>query len=251
MSPADFYDALEPFYHLVYPDWPASIDRQGAELSELIRDRWGIAASTVLDATCGIGTQALGLASRGYDVTASDVSPRSIARLKYEASSRGLQVNASVCDIQELSAHHARQFDVIMSCDNSLPHLKPEDELPLAIRQMFCCTRVGGGCVITLRDYAKENLTGQQLRPYGIRQVDERNFIVFQTWDCHDTHYEVTLYFVEDDGRTPPICHRMRSTYYPIGTERILELMTAVGFEKVQRLDGVFFQPVLVGERRK
>jgi SAM-dependent methyltransferase len=248
MSTADFYDAIEPFYHLIYPDWQASIDRQGEALSKLIHTRCDNAKS-ILDVTCGIGTQTLGLAGRGFRVTASDISPASIRRLQVEASARHLQVDASASDIRQLWEHHRRTFDVVMSCDNSLPHLQAND-MPLALRQMFLCTRNGGSCLITVRDYANENLTGQQLRPYGVRQLNGRQVIAFQTWDCREDSYDVNLYFVEDNGRDSPTCHCARSTYYPISTDRLMGMMADAGFVNVERLDGVFFQPVLLAERR-
>jgi hypothetical protein len=59
----------------------------------------------------------------------------------------------------------------------------------------------------------------------------------------------VTQYFIEDDGGNSPHCHAMRSRYYPITTVRLMELMIAAGFTDVKRLDGVYFQPVLIGSR--
>jgi SAM-dependent methyltransferase len=249
MSTADFYDAAEPFYHLIYPDWQAAIERQGAALTEILRGRFGSGVQFLLDATCGIGTQALGLGGLGFQVAASDISPRSITRLKAEAAARGLAIEAKAGDIRQLWGIHQRQFDAVISCDNALPHLNPEGEMPLALAEMFRCTRPGGGCLITLRDYAAENLQGLQLRPYGVRQAAGKRFAVFQVWDCHPLSYDVTLYFLEDDGKTRPRCHAARSTYFPIRTNALTALMEAVGFVNVERLDGVFFQPVLLGER--
>lgn len=248
MSTADFYDAMAPFYHLVYPDWQASIETQGAQLTEIIRGRWHADMADILDATCGVGTQALGLAMRGFSVSASDLSAKCVDRLKGEAAARSLNINASVCDIRQLFDCHQRQFDLVLSCDNSLPHLKA-DELPMAIEQMFRCTRVGGGCLITLRDYAKENLQGQQFRPYGVRKVNGIKYIAFQTWDCSEASYQVSLYFVEDDGQASPSCHAMRGTYYPITIDRLMSLLADAGFSRIERLDGVFFQPVVIADR--
>jgi len=78
MTTAAFYDALTPFYHLIYPDWHASIARQAQALDSIIRSAGGSKLRTVLDAACGIGTQSLGLAALGYEVTASDLSPAAV-----------------------------------------------------------------------------------------------------------------------------------------------------------------------------
>ena len=52
MSAAEFYDALAPYYHLVYADWEASIARQGQALAATIRSAGGPHLRTVLDAAC-------------------------------------------------------------------------------------------------------------------------------------------------------------------------------------------------------
>ena len=61
MSVERFYDELAPFYHLIFPDWEASIRRQAEALDGVIRERWGDGRLSILDVACGIGTQALGL----------------------------------------------------------------------------------------------------------------------------------------------------------------------------------------------
>ena len=42
----------------------------------------------------------------------------------------------------------------------------------------------------------------------------------------------------------------LRSRYYAVDTVHLLALMAEAGFQDVTRLDGVFYQPVLVGTRR-
>jgi len=57
-----FYDALAPFYHLLYPDWEASGARQSQGIATVLEE-FGISpGARILDAACGIGTQTLGLA---------------------------------------------------------------------------------------------------------------------------------------------------------------------------------------------
>ncbi|GGS94535.1 hypothetical protein GCM10010206_66490 [Streptomyces cinerochromogenes] len=81
---AHFYAELADDYHLIYADRDASIRRQGDALDAPIgRDR-----VAVLDCSCGIGTQAIGLALRGHRVTGTDLSPRAAARAAREAARR-------------------------------------------------------------------------------------------------------------------------------------------------------------------
>jgi hypothetical protein len=41
----------------------------------------------------------------------------------------------------------------------------------------------------------------------------------------------------------------MRATYYALPVPRLMELMREAGFADVRRLDGVFYQPLVVGRR--
>lgn len=69
MATSEFYDTLAPYYHLIYADWEVSIGRQSRALDAIIRSTGGPQPRSVLDASCGIGTQSIGLAQLGYEVT--------------------------------------------------------------------------------------------------------------------------------------------------------------------------------------
>jgi len=57
------------------------------------------------------------------------------------------------------------------------------------------------------------------------------------------------MYFVQEhsDGRLEVAAGRSR--YYAVGTDTLLALLREAGFAGVTRLDGRFFQPVLIGRR--
>jgi ubiquinone/menaquinone biosynthesis C-methylase UbiE len=59
------YDAPAACYHLIFEICDASIARQAAALGPLIENASGKHPARILDAACGIGTQAIGLALRG------------------------------------------------------------------------------------------------------------------------------------------------------------------------------------------
>ncbi len=245
----EFYAGLTPFYHLIYPDWEKSIELQASMLDEIIRETWGGKVSEVLDVACGIGTQSLGLAKLGYQVTASDLSPHEVERAKREAAVRGLTISFSVADMRTAFDQHAAQFDLIIACDNAVPHLLTDDEILSAFQQFYACLHPGGGCIITVRDYEAEDMEGQNIKLYGTREENGTTYLIFQKWDCQGEFYDLSMYFVEDDGGSNIKTHVMRSRYYAVGTTRLVELMTDAGFEDVVRLDGKFFQPVIIGTR--
>jgi SAM-dependent methyltransferase len=244
-----FYDELASLYHLIFLDWEAVIRRQAEALDRVIRERWGDGRLSILDVACGIGTQALGLAALGHRVTASDISAGEIERAKREAASRGLALRFSVADMRQAAAHHREQFDLVIACDNSVAHLLTDEDLLAAFEQLLACTRPGGGCLISVRDYDREERTGVQVKPYGIRDKGGVRYLIWQVWEFHGPVYDVAFYFVEDRGGPDCATRVMRSQLYAVGTDKLMELMRQAGFAQVERLDGRFYQPILVGRR--
>jgi SAM-dependent methyltransferase len=247
----DFYDQLAPLYHLIYQDWDASIALQGEQLSKIIQTQWP-ESRRVLDVSCGIGTQAIALALKGYSVTGSDLSPAAITRAQSEASSRQLQISFSVCDMREAFTHHGNGFDVVISADNSVPHLLTDEQIFIALRQLHACLRDGGGYLITVRDYELEERGRNIVKPMGVRLRDGKRYLLFQVWDFNADQYDLTIFFVEEDLQTRHVqTHTLRSKYYAVSIAKLQELLGAAGFVNVRRIDGLFYQPVLVGTKRE
>ncbi|HEX2077025.1 MAG TPA: class I SAM-dependent methyltransferase [Longimicrobium sp.] len=248
-STQDFYDALAPYYHLIFPDWDASIARQAAALDQVIRAELDTGGGTVLDVACGIGTQSLGLAALGYRVTASDLSPAAVRRLRGEAGRRGLAIDAKVADMRAAWEAHGREFDVVLCADNALPHLLTDDDILAALRGFLRCTAPGGACLLTLRDYDATPMQDARVHSHGMRQEDGARWVVFQVWDPRPPLYQVSMYVVEDRGDAGVETRVTRAMYYALPVPRLVELMRRAGFADVRRLDGAFYQPLVVGRR--
>ena len=246
MSTATFYDELTPLYHWIYVDWEEAIRRHALQLDGIVRQFWPSSARTILDASCGIGTQALGLAELGYQVTARDISAVAIARLEREAATRGLTIETGVADMRALHEFSSGSFDLVISCDNSVPHLLTDKELLSAFGEFARVIRPGGGCVVSVRDYAGAERV-DHIRPYGIRQTDDGKLLMFQAWEWRGDVYDCSFYFVFDRGGAGCEVRVSRVAYYAVSIDRLMELMTAAGFQAVRRLEDRFFQPVLIG----
>jgi SAM-dependent methyltransferase len=242
-----FYDGLAPLYHLVYENWDASIRRQGHRLASVIGEHWGADARTVLDAAVGIGTQALGLLELGFRVIGADLSRGAVIRASREAAQRRVTLPCLVADFRALP-FRAESVDVVVVCDNALPHLETEAEIRTALAECLRCARPGGGCLVSMRDYGPPPRAGTvDPQPWGERVWAGRRYRVRQVWTWHERHYDFALEIVARDSSDAPTV--LRSRYLAIPVAEVAELMRAVGFERVRRLDDRFFQPVLVGTR--
>lgn len=241
-----FYDGLAPYYHLLYPDWDASIARQGRELAVVLEEFGVSAGSRILDAACGIGTQSLGLAKVGYRVTASDLSPAAITRARAEAETRGLAIDFSVADLRKLSRTHSGLFDAVLVCDNAIPHLLSDAEIQTALTECRRLLAPGGVLLISVRDYATIERRTPDHRPYGTRIVGNVSYTAEQIWHWEGDQYTLTLRLTEECANGAPVVHEFQSRYYAVEITALEQLLHIAGFASVARRDEYFFQPLLV-----
>ena len=246
-----FYNELADVYHLIYADWEQSMARQASVLDSIIREHLGAGTRSVLDASCGIGTQSLGLAQKGYVVTGSDISPLAIERAQREAEKRNLRITFRVADMRRYDEARTGQFDVVLSADNSIPHLLTDQDIRTAFQALFRCTRAGGLVLISVRDYACEDRTPVQLRPYGVRRTAEGRVIVLQLWEFEESTglYDLSMYFVVEPRDGPRHVIASKTRYYAVPITTLCGLLEEAGFANVERIDDRFFQPVLAGRK--
>jgi glycine/sarcosine N-methyltransferase len=193
-SVAQFYDRLSGDYHLLFEDWQTWVRRQAEVLDGLLRAQSAPAPSTILDCCCGIGSQAIGLATRGYEVQGTDLSPAAIERAQREARAWGVSVRFDVADVRTLGETVAGTFDVVLACDNALPHLLSDDDLQRAVNSMAARLRPGGVFLASTRDY--DAMVRERPRATAVRVFEDpgERRLVFQVWDwradgrCYQLH---------------------------------------------------------------
>lgn len=244
---ADFYDELADDYHLIYPDWDASIRRQGDALGALIgRDR-----AVVLDCSCGIGTQALGLALCGYHVTGTDLSRRAVARAAREAAHRNLSLRTAAADMRRLPFPDGR-FDVVVCADNSLPHLLTEQDAHAALTEMCRVLRPAGLLLVSTRPYddlLRDRPVSTPPQVHRTADSGERT-VTFQLWHWHEDgeHYDLEHFQLLPAGAGWRVQVR-RTTYWALGRDRLAGLAAEAGFVDLgwrMPQETGFFQQLLV-----
>jgi len=247
--PTSFYDELAPYYHLLYGDWEASVAKQGRALAALLKNLDIEPGSAVLDAACGIGTQTLGLLQQGYRVSASDISPGSVERLRNELFLSALEAPTEIDDLRTLTHTASESMDAVLACDNSIPHLLTPAEILQAFRSMLRCLRPGGVAVISVRDYGSMERRSPDVRPYGLHTRAEGRFLAVQVWEWEGDHYDMRVYLTSEAPDGTCKTRMILSRYYAITIEHLLMLMEEAGFVDIRRTNEVLFQPVLVGRR--
>jgi glycine/sarcosine N-methyltransferase len=250
-----FYDDLASAYHLIYTDWDASVRRQGAVLHELLVRELGPGPRAVLDAACGIGTQAIGLALHEHRVTGTDLSSGAVRRASAEAARFGVELTAAVADLRELGRTVTTSFDVVMACDNSLPHLLTDEDLARAVSEMAGRLAPGGLFVASMRDYDALLETRPATELPRVTDRDDGRWITFQVWDwaADGRSYEVSQFILHEheDGWTT----RQFVTIYR--ALRRTELAGALGASGLVDLrwhepeETGFHQPIVTGWRTR
>ncbi|UXY25897.1 class I SAM-dependent methyltransferase [Streptomyces sp. HUAS TT20] len=244
----DFYDRLAPDYHLIFPDWDASMARQAAALDGLVGARLGPGPHRILDCACGIGTQAIGLALRGHHVIGTDLSPVAVSRAATEAAARGAALPTGAADMRALPFRSAA-FDVVVCADNSLPHLLTDEDLDAALAGMRRVLRDGGLVVITVRDYDELRRDRPASTPPQVSGTGDDRVVTFQLWHWHDDGERYDLeHFQLLPARTGWEVRVRRTAYRALTRARLTQALTTAGFTDVTWLEPPvtgFYQPVV------
>lgn len=253
-SSFDFYEELADTYHLIFEDWHEAVRWQGEFFNRFIRslhDENPEARFHLLDASCGIGTQALGLARHDFVVTATDLSPKSVERARKEAEKLGIPIDFGIADFRSLEQDIAGQFNVVLSADNAIPHLLSDEELRQACRNLYAKLRNEGLLVVSIRDY--DAIIQNRQCATVPRVMDEGKRMVFQVWDWAEGGYHyVTNQFImqEIDGAWHT---QVNSTSYrALMRPELSSLLAEAGFIDIQwhmPSDSGFYQPIVTARK--
>jgi glycine/sarcosine N-methyltransferase len=247
MSARDFYDQLAADYHLVYQDWEAAIERQADALHQLIRSACP-QAKEILDCSCGIGTQAIGLVRRGYRVHGTDISERSLDRARKEAERLGTMVSFGVCDFRDLSSVDGL-FDVVMSCDNAIPHMLTDDDVLRVFAAMYAKLRRGGLLVISVRDYDTATIERPTTGLPVIHAGPPRRVVVrLHDWDDPDSPMYTVRFLILTEGQSGWTIKQHSTRYRALKRSELGEAADLAGFVRIAwhtAEEVPFYQPVM------
>ena len=203
---SDFYDRLSPAYrHNMGWDWEAVMRSEGDTLSRFLETQLGRSGPfTLLDCSCGIGTQSTGLALQGHKVHATDLSSVSVDCAREEATRLGVKMTFGVADFRKLEDAVSDCFDVVLTCDNSIAHSLEDEDLDAALASMKARLNPGGILLISLRDYAPLVADKPRFNNEHVQDKADGRRVAFQLWDWAETgdRYRNSQFLIHqtDDG---------------------------------------------------
>lgn len=148
-------DRISEQYNKIYTEHAAPFGIEPTPLVERVLDFTKL--GSVIDLGAGDGRNSLFLASKGFQVTAVDISPIGIRKIEERAKEKGLTLETRVADISKLQLSNS--YDLVVSTF-VLHHLLKDQALD-ALKKAREATRPGGFNLITVftknGDFFKEN----------------------------------------------------------------------------------------------
>ena len=245
-----FYDNLASQYDKLFLDWQSTTQEQALILNKLFGEYGFDDTARILDCACGIGTQSIGLASLGYQVTASDISDGELAQAKERAAKNQVKIRFEHADFCALSQTFSERFDIVIAMDNALPHMLSKSALEAAIKSITNQIAPGGLFVASIRDYDALLVDKPPYSPPYIHKTDKGQRVSFQTWDWDGEHYKLMQYIIDDEKSLQ--ISKFACEYRATRREELTNLLISYGCSKVEWKfpeETGFYQPIVVARK--
>lgn len=245
-----FYNNLAKQYDRLFLDWQSTTHEQALILETIFQGYGFDRSARILDCACGIGTQSIGLAALGYQVTASDISEGELTEARERAEKNGVRIRFEQADFRALSDTFREQFDIVIAMDNALPHMLSRSDLETAAGSIMGQTRHGGIFVASIRDYDSLLDEKPPYSPPYIHKTAKGQRVSFQTWIWKDDGYRLVQYIIEDEDALR--ISKFECEYRAVRREELTDiLLSAGGREVVWKFpeETGFYQPILIARK--
>lgn len=236
----DYYDALAKDYHLLFRDWETALERDGLVLRRWFRER---DIKTVLDASCGTGTQAIALAQIGYRVLAADPSAGMVEQARrnaglYDVSERINFLQAGFLDLARMIDDDGA-LDAIVTKGDAFSHLITDLEIEETLRGFYRLLRHGGTILIGMRDWEPLIQDRPRFLPGRVHDPEVMGgaqVVVFEVWDWEEEPaltVKVNHFILNGNGNSYAT-HVYPITYRALTADEVKVVLLEAGFVDIQ-----------------
>lgn len=197
---------------------------------------------TVLDLTCGTGSQVLWLAKHGFKVTGSDFSPKLLAIAKKKVKKQNLNIKLIEGDMREIIAG---QFDAAITIFNAIGHLTKMD-FEKALKNIHRNLNDGGIYVFDIFNLnAMTKTTVTELSMDITKTINHNTIHQIQHSEIDKATGRLTSYdqFTIQAGSDQPETIKGKFTLQIYTAKELKEVLTRNGFDVLDQygLDGETF----------
>ena len=245
-----FYDNLASQYDKLFLDWQSTTREQAEILDKIFKNSGFDNSARILDCACGIGTQSIGLACLGYDVTASDISAAELKEAKERALKNNVSINFERADFCALSDTFKERFDIVIAMDNALPHMLSESALEGAVKSIINQMVSGGIFVASIRDYDALLINKPPYSPPYIHKTNKGQRVSFQTWNWDGDHYKLVQYIIDDADALN--ASKFECEYRAVRREELTKLLISNGCSNVEWKfpeETGYYQPIVIARK--
>ena len=245
-----FYDDLAADYDKLFLDWTAATEEQAVIFDRLFAQYGFDKSAYILDCACGIGTQAIGLAAMGYNVTGSDISCGELVEANKRALDRRVNITFDYADFCALEDVYSRQFEIVIAMDNALPHMLTGDDLASAVKSIINQIACGGIFVASIRDYDALLMDKPPYSPPYIHKTEKGQRVSFQTWKWNGDNYRLIEYIIDDEDTLQ--VSKFECEYRATRREEMTKLLIDNGCGSVVWMfpeETGFYQPIVVAKK--
>jgi SAM-dependent methyltransferase len=208
-------------------------DVKNAVIEKLLKEH---RVKTVLDMTCGTGSQVFYLAERGYEVVGSDFSPALIKAARKKAKSLGKNITFIDGDMRDVLVG---TFDAVITIFNAIGHLIRTD-FEKALQNVHANLKVGGLYVFDIFNLQaitddiigdfkmdiESIVNGVKIRNVQHSEVDRKNGLP----TSHD-HYTIVK------GENEPEVHTNSFSLQIYTSKELQAMLVRNGFEMFHQYD--------------
>ncbi len=212
------------------PNYDAFNEQASAKINALIEQiLHKNQVQTVLDMTCGTGSQVFWLTARGFEVVGSDISTSmlAIAHRKAQHTSRDLQLIEG--DMRTLKVG---TFDAVLTIFNAIGHLT-KDDFEQAMRNIHSNLKDGGLYIFDINNLSyllhNRNITSLTIDWLETNQNKKCRYIQYSTINQDGILASYTT-AIEDCDSSDPLIKQSMQTLQVYSAEQLKDMLERNGF---------------------
>lgn len=230
-----FYEKIAKKYHWFFSSWDNVMNRKMEELVPLFKKH---NVNTILDCSCGTGLQSIGLAKKGFNVTGSDLSEKMLEIARENAKEEDINdIKFIQSDFREVRSKVSNFFDAVICMGNSIPHLKQNDEILEAFKNIYECLEKGGVAIFDIRNYDSMLKNKPRFLPMRINaEKDGKIVSILYVFDyLKDLIRFNVVYLIEDKCTGNKSMEVEVIDYNPIKSDLFTNLLKQTGFITIEQ----------------